>query len=564
LKLYSFNEIKDFEKILIEKKDYKAILLMENAANSITDFLFHLLENRIDDRIFQIKPLWQQKNIYEKLKKTLEIFYSENKQISFLVGTANNGADALAVARKIAIRSDLNIKINILLFGKGKTELRLYQEKLLKNLGFNNIYFYELLDEDLEDNESNIKEIIKEIFDVPFLIDGLTGIGLKSPIDKKLTRRIDFIEKNRKLYSFTISIDLPTGLSNFSGKVLKTDLTSMLQWAKEEFFYVENRRYSDGYLILQCDMLGSDDISENNIELIEKKDLIKILKKPDFYSHKGNFGRVFIVSNFISTLGATIIASNSAIRSGAGYVYLLVKKELEGFCKSTIPYIITLGYDESHDFSSLRQILSKNKKPFNDTILLGSGFGIDYQKFFDFFNLFKDYKVNILIDGDGLNIISKNFDQFVRISSSKNAKIIFTPHPKEFERLFQSFENYLNEKDIKSENIPIIEKGKLFFKSGIIDGLLLKDYISYFIGGKGIYCNEGCFSGYSKAGTGDFIAGVFSALLSNYDIDDAAKILLCLQDEISLNLYKKDSALQSIIVSDLIDQLPLSIESLYS
>ncbi|HPC37969.1 MAG TPA: bifunctional ADP-dependent NAD(P)H-hydrate dehydratase/NAD(P)H-hydrate epimerase [Exilispira sp.] len=614
MKLLSFQKISDLERYLIDDLDYKAIILMENAANSIANILIDIIKNKKID----FEPFWLNKDLQIKIDYALARF-NKKDEITFLVGSGNNGGDALAVARKIFLRE--NYKINILFFGEGKSELRIYQEKLLKSLNLqkqllNNldeekdksiykdnlihegsnlkkINFIQIEDDLIQSILSEKIEISKDIEDAlnaPLLIDGITGIGLKSPLDEKLKRRIEFIERYKQKDSIVISIDLPTGCTKNSEKVLNADITLMLQWAKLEFFLVENRKYSLTYKILECDMADCNYLEnlkslknkdenkgkynnnnfknnnfkntfEKNIELIQFDDIKKILKKREFYSNKGNFGRVFIISNAPSTLGAPIIASKSAIKTGAGYVYLCLKKEYEADCKFALPYIITLPYDYDPFNSDFERVLNNNSKEFKDTVLIGSGFGLNEELFFKILTKLIDKKINILIDGDGLNIISKNFKIYFDLAKNRNSKIVFTPHKKEFERLFESFYLIFNYEE--KDQLSFLEKGNLFFESKIIDGLLMKDYISYFISEKNIYCNNGCYSGFSKAGTGDFISGVFAALLSNYDIDTAAMILLALQDRLALDLSNKNIAIQSVISEDLIDQLCQSLFNLY-
>ncbi len=579
--LYDFKKISLIEKKLIEELDYLAIIMMENAANAITEFFLKIIEERSIDA----KPKWLNEMINFKFNKAYNAFLINN-EITFLVGSGNNGGDALAIARKISLRKEYII--NILFFGEGKTELRKYQEKLIKNLNMQNINFYQIDDNyifnyfnfknDLNKKILNV-EIYKRILSSPFLIDGITGIGLKYPIDEKLQRKIEFLEEFAGEDSFKISIDVPTGLTCFSNKVFKTDLTLMLQWAKSEFFSFENRKFCPSYLVVSCDMPDILQKEGNEIELVRKDSIKNLLKEREFYSNKGNFGKVFVISNSISTLGAPIIASKAAIKSGAGYVYLLIKEELENQVKTSIPYIITYPYDDSVK-ENLEKVLVdienkflKNILDYKISFVIGSGFGNKFDLFYCFLEKIIDKKINIVIDGDGLNFISQDLLKFNELTRKRVAKIILTPHKKEFEKIYSSYESIKEKMKLKEENISIndidnksmisyLNKGKMFFESGLLDGILLKDYISYFICKEGIFCNEGCFSGFSKAGTGDFIAGVFAVLLSNYQIDEAARILLCLQDQIALNLYNKKIANESIITEDLIEQLPFSISLL--
>ena len=72
-------------------------------------------------------------------------------------------------------------------------------------------------------------------------------------------------------------------------------------------------------------------------------------------SHKGSYGRVLVVAGSTGMTGAAALASEAALRAGAGLVTLATPKHLNPILEGLLPEVMTLpavrnGYRE---FSSI-------------------------------------------------------------------------------------------------------------------------------------------------------------------------------------------------------------------
>jgi hydroxyethylthiazole kinase-like uncharacterized protein yjeF len=580
--LHSFDEIKENEKFVIETLNYQSLILMENAANSSCNFILNLLDGKIDD----LKPLWMQDIIKTKLEKALKCFEIDSA-FTFLIGSSNNGADGIAIARKLALRLPDKVKIKLLLISDAKTVERKYQEDLIKNLNLENVTLYVF--------EDKFKDKIIEVFESPFIIDCITGIGLKAPLSKSFIERLTTIESNIKKDSFIISVDLPSGMCLTSEKILSSDVTLMLGELKSEFFFSELRKYSKTYVRLDIDLPFEDQqkISQKqdrHFYLLEMNDVFEILNKREFFTNKGNFGKTYVFANSLGTLGASILAALAAFKTGIGYIYIVLPEEYQLDLKARYPNIITIGYNIKK-LEDLYKTLLDSFKGKNEKIsaLIGSGFGLNNSLFFGILEFLFKNKIKTVIDGDGLSLIANNFEKFQSINRLYTAPFILTPHIAEFSRIYDSFlknhdleccSGLINSKDNlgnkyieKRDNDRVIdvehsknmlekcnEKCNIDKCISIVENIpdcsiLLKDYISAFICNEVVYINEGCFDGYAKAGTGDFIAGLLAGFLANYSIKKSGALTLILQDQLAFFIKNRRISSYSIKSEDLIQLL---------
>lgn len=545
--LHSFEEIKENERSVIERLNYQSLILMENAANSCCNFILNLLDGNIAD----VKPLWMQEAIKTKLEKAIESFLT-NKSIAFLIGSSNNGADGIAIARKIALRLKNKVEVNILLLNDAKPDERKYQEHLLRDLKLENVNFFKF--------EEKVEDRFIKVFESPFIIDCITGIGLKAPLSESFTEKLTTIESNIKNDAFIISVDLPSGLCLKSEKILSSDVTLMLGELKQEFFLSELRKYSKTYVKLDIDLPFENQINlpqkqAINFYLLEMNDAFKILCKREFFTNKGNFGKTYVFANSLGTLGAAILAALTAFKTGIGYIYIVLPEEYELELKARYPNIITIGYNIKRLEDLYKTLLDSFKgKNENISALIGSGFGLKDDLFFEILEFLFKNRIKTVIDGDGLNIIANNFEKFQSINRLSNSSFIFTPHIAEFSRIYDSF--------LKNHDLPRSSNEKCNIEKciSIVENtpdcsILLKDYISAFVCKEDVYINEGCFDGYAKAGTGDFIAGLLSGFLANLTIKQSGALTLIMQDQLAFLIKSKKISSYSIKSEDLIELL---------
>ncbi|MBQ9254436.1 MAG: NAD(P)H-hydrate dehydratase [Bacteroidales bacterium] len=283
--------------------------------------------------------------------------------------------------------------------------------------------------------------------------------------------------------------------------------------------------------------------SENGIEnplILCKENLDEnFLKKRERFAHKGCFGHCLLVSGSYGKAGAGILSSKAALRSGCGLITVHIPKKLYEIFQISVPEAMVEIDDNEQVFSSLDIDTSRY-----DAIGVGPGLGTQKESLLALEHLLKNNNKPIVIDADGLNLLSKinNFQDLL------NENTILTPHQKEFERLFGKM-------DYK-ERIDFIQN--LSKQKGVI--IVLKGGVTAISNSKGdAFFNIKGNPGMATAGSGDVLTGIILGVLAQgYSPIESAKIGVYLH-AVSGDIAKENYGEKSLIAGDLITFLHKAI-----
>ncbi len=227
-----------------------------------------------------------------------------------------------------------------------------------------------------------------------------------------------------------------------------------------------------------------------------------IERNPD--SYKGNYGKVLIIAGSRGMAGAAVLCARGALRSGCGLVHIGVPSEL-------LPIVQTAVIEAT--------CMPKEDILFNlvkfDAIAFGPGLGTNEEDFLLLKEILCKYNKTIVIDADGLNMLSEG--NRLELLKNSGAKIIITPHMGEATRLLSHHEKSIN---LMSREEIARELHKL--TNGIV---VLKGHHTIVFDGKEILINKNGNSGMSTGGTGDVLTGIITSFCGQgYEPQMAAKI----------------------------------------
>ena len=185
---------------------------------------------------------------------------------------------------------------------------------------------------------------------------------------------------------------------------------------------------------------------------MERAEISKFIKyynaarKPD--THKGDYGRVFIVAGSEGMTGAAMLCAEAAIRTGAGLVYLFAPGKIlpvyEIGCKEAVKIKVGEGDDPFFKEKHVRQVVGVIKKSQGSAcVVVGPGIGTNIQtsKFVKgLLSELSEIDIPVILDADGLNAY-KN-EQYKDFVMPKNT--IITPHVGELARLMTVSTEYIN------------------------------------------------------------------------------------------------------------------------
>ncbi len=260
------------------------------------------------------------------------------------------------------------------------------------------------------------------------------------------------------------------------------------------------------------------------------------------FSHKGSFGKVMLICGSRGMVGCCTLATEGALRSGAGLVTLAFPDVLYGAVTSSLRecLFMPLPTDDRGFISHLALSDIMDTARMSDVTMVGCGLGTGYAQSLIVTTLLSMENLNLILDADALN----NLAPCVEILKKAKANVLLTPHPGEMARL-----TGLSIEEIENNRQAVIEN---FCREYNVN-VLLK-------GHETLICNNSCTeiymnttgnSGLAKGGAGDLLSGIIAGLVSSMkgDVFKSA-VLGAYVHGMSADLLSGDISEYSILPSD--------------
>ena len=284
-------------------------------------------------------------------------------------------------------------------------------------------------------------------------------------------------------------------------------------------------------------------------ELLMKMRALLPVRKSD--SHKGDFGRVFILGGSEGMTGAVCLSAMGALRSGAGLVTVGSPYSQRGIVAVKLTEAMTVGYDDSYGMftgSDAEKII----KRVNSSDVCGLGMGMGRCKGVDntVYEIVKNAEKPLVIDADGINAISWNID----ILKKLNVNAVLTPHPGEMMRLTGKMVG----RSLKSRINTALEVSARY---NVVT--VLKGQNTVIAAPNGEYTvNSTGNSGMATGGSGDVLTGIIASFIGQgLSVYDAAVLSVYLHGRAG-DMAANELGTHGLIASDLVKKLPLAIKEL--
>ena len=445
-KVFSSHKIKSYENTLFKALECEGYSIMERAAQ----FAFQeILEN-----------------------------FPNNKNWSILCGPGNNAGDGMILAG-LAIEKGLNVSIYFLFPEHLFKDNALKAYKKLKETQYK-------YDDKLTIYQKNDYEEINQ----GIIIDAIFGIGLNREIDPTIQEIIQTLNDTNLPI---ISLDIPSGINPDDGRVMgqaiNAEMTISFMFKKLCFYLGEGENYSGFIKYSDLDVPHCTEFLDNcDFNIIDRKYVFNHLQKRSLDSHKGDFGHIGIFGSGKGMHGASLLAGEAALRSGAGKVSIFMHSSHRELIDNPRSELILNFMDNIIQVESIINNL--------DVLVLGPGLGKDKWAS-DVFDFIVKYPQPKVIDADGL--------VFVKEKKLKQDNWVLTPHPGEAAALLNT-----SSKDIqKNRQLSLKNISNKF--GGVI---ILKGHNTMI--GYGENPSNICLKGnpgMATAGSGDVLAGIVSAMI---------------------------------------------------
>ena len=428
----------------------------------------------------------------EAVAESLRSHVKPGSKVTILAGSGNNGGDGYALASLIIDEYDLTVYD---VFGRMQEgyEGRAFLEKYLTDGG-------KIVKLDFS------PATLGFIRDSDCIVDAVFGTGFEGAMPDGLSDLIAAVNSSTRAYK--IAIDVPLGVNADDGSISEAyacsvDTTVALSLIKPGLVsypaksFVGDIVYND--IGLPIDELK--DVFSFRFEYIDKALARRLLPKRDENGSKGSFGKLLVVAGSERYRGAAHLAIESALRGGVGYVSYVGPSELCAELRQKFPEVIFYPVASS-DFTEEDVDKISELSSAHSATLVGSGSSVSEGLLRLVAKLISKEGSPLVLDADAINALSENREESEKLLAGAKRKVILTPHPLEFARLYGA--------QVAQVQSRRIETALDFAKrTGTV--LVLKGAGTIVTDGNKVYINSTGSSALSKAGSGDVLAGFLAS-----------------------------------------------------
>ncbi|MGS2763313.1 NAD(P)H-hydrate dehydratase [Sinomicrobium sp. M5D2P9] len=453
MNIFSLEQIREADRLTILNQNISSDALMERAGEQVFEWLHGRLQGN---------PVC----------------------IHVFCGIGNNGGDGLVIARHL-LENEYRVKAYVVDFSKKRSPDFLLNLDRIKNMKHWPEHFN-------GDKGEELPEIGRE----DIVVDAIFGVGLNRPPSGWVEELIRHINAAG---AFVLSVDMPSGLFMDKGQerdaaVIQAAHTLTFQSPKLVFFLPGTGVYTPSWEVLD---IGLDKEYLQSVEpeavLIEKNEAVSLYIPRKKFSHKGTYGHALLIGGSYGKIGAVYLSAKACLTSGAGLVTTYMPRCGYSVLQTTLPEGMVLTDANEEHISTIAFDIEP------EVIGIGMGLG-KHRATVDAFKAFlKKNTTPLVVDADALNILSENSGLLQWIP----AKSVFTPHPKELERLIGPWK----------DDMEKLKKGKAFAKEYDLV-LVMKDAHTIVVYDEKLYVNSTGNPGMATGGSGDALTGIITGLIS--------------------------------------------------
>ena len=497
-------QIKELDRQAIEEYHIPSLDLMEHAAQAVAGVVRDLLKGYknqligggVSSLVFVTADQDDGEDVQEARRKAkqeekqLQAILDEKRGdpipwVGVLCGPGNNGGDGVAAAR---ILMGMGYRVRAFLVGdraKMTPDERAMEKKLQETGGV------------LEDFQREDSLQMFWLSQCDCLVDALFGVGLSRPIEGDFLYAVHLMQ-DLPDHRRVVSCDIPSGIHADTGEVLgaavRAGVTVTFTCPKAGHYLGDGAEYTGTLQV--CHIGIPHELThrwERAMHLqVETMEAGVSLPKRKPNSHKGDYGKLFLLAGSEGYTGAPVLAASAAVRGGAGLVFLGVPREIYSIvavkCSSAMPFPLPERYED---------ILEKAKGC--DAALIGPGLGRAPKTEKLVRSLLEDLEIPVVLDADGINALAGHMNSL----DKRKALTVLTPHDGEFARL-------------TGADLPIrnrLEAARAFTQEHHCV-LVLKGHRTLTAAPDGqVWINTNGNPGMAKGGSGDVLAGLIASFL---------------------------------------------------
>ncbi len=331
------------------------------------------------------------------------------------------------------------------------------------------------------------------------VVDGLFGIDYQKPLRGGYQAIARYINESPSAPN-VVSLDIPSGMNldlqvgMVNRNIIHASLTLAIVGPTLAFFMPENAPLIGRWKTLRLP-LNKSAVKHPHYRIADAKAVRAILPVRSPYTGKHDLGTALICAGSYGMLGAAVLATRAATRSGCGKVICHAPRCGFYVLQSSVPS--ALFETDGADFD-IQRFESEHTA---DATAVGPGIGTSDSTVYGLERFIKNCRSNdrpLIIDADALNCIAKrpSILDFLPPAS------VLTPHAGEFDRLFGPSNNH-SVRLLKA--IAMAERYKII--------IVLKGHYTFTVWPDGsVVVNASGTDALATAGSGDVLTGLLCGL----------------------------------------------------
>lgn len=419
----------------------------------------------------------------------------EGERVVFFCGGGNNGGDGLGAARWLqsygvsvrafvvgaaldAVQGDAALELAMFTKAGGRVEALSTEDDWV------------------------LAELAASKADV--LVDALLGTGFHGELEGDVLRACELLNKSEK---YILAVDVPTGVNADNGAVcenaVRADHTVTMALVKTGLLLYPGREYCGDIELADISMPVKlvEEYQSDKYRLTDEivRELLPLRKAN---AHKGDAGRVVICAGSPGYTGAAALASDAAVKAGAGLVSLYTPLSSRDVLAIKLTEVMVhgllermpgiLGGGAASDVASSAEAA--------DVLAIGPGLGMSESTQEAVRTILQKITTPVVIDADALTALAGHTE----ILAAMQAQKVLTPHPGEMARL-----TGLEIAEIEADRINIAKKYAEQWQAIVV----LKGAPTVIGCPNGtVYVNSTGNSSLATGGSGDVLTGIIAGL----------------------------------------------------
>jgi ADP-dependent NAD(P)H-hydrate dehydratase / NAD(P)H-hydrate epimerase len=273
--------------------------------------------------------------------------------------------------------------------------------------------------------------LAQSITGADLIVDGLLGIGGRGGLREPFAGLAAGAERARQAGATVVAVDLPSGIDADTGAVegpaVRADVTVTFGAIKPGLLIDPGARHAGTVELID---IGLGPYLEEGpaASAPQQHDIRELLPRPGAESDKYRRGVLGLLAGSHRFTGAVLLSAGGAVHGGAGMVRVVTAPEAAVLVRQEWPETVVTVHPDERDWDLLGSVGRVQ------AWVAGPGMGTDEVATARLAAILRT-DLPVLVDADGLTILSQHEDLLPRSGGLEGAPTLITPHAGELARL---------------------------------------------------------------------------------------------------------------------------------